>query len=210
MPSLTVAHRRFIYEMEGEGFPLLLTPGHHGTPMLWAPQLPLLGELCRTIAYAVQDAPGTTSPVPAASTILTAAELVAFLDTLALERVYLASPPSDWPLALHMVYQVPHRLEGLLLVAMPHTHDTVQALPAADVPMAHLPTMTVPTLLLLPEGTDRQHHVIHALTTWLPHCTQVMVPTQEDLQRHLGHAMLQFLIHAERQRNLVRGASFLL
>jgi len=210
MPDLTVAQRRFTYEMAGEGFPLLLTPGYRGTPMLWAPQIPLLGELCRTIAYAVQDASGTTSPVLATSATLTAAELAAFLDTLALERVYLASPPSDWPLALHTAYQVPHRLEGLLLVAMPHTHDTVQSLPVADFPTAHLHTMTVPTLLLLSEGTDRQHHVIHALTTWLPHYVQVIVPTQEDLQRHIGHAMLQFLTHGERQRNLVRGASFLL
>lgn len=210
MPYLTVAQRHFTYEIEGEGFPLLLTPGYRGTPMLWAPQIPLLGELCRTIAYAVQDAPETTSPVLAASATLTAAELAAFLDALALERVYLASPPSDWPLALHMVSQAPHRLEGLVLVAMPHTHDAVQSLPASDVPTAHLHTMTVPTLLLLPEETDRQHHVIHALTTRLPHCVQVIVPTQGDFQRHLGHAMLQFLIHGERQRNLVRGASFLL
>jgi pimeloyl-ACP methyl ester carboxylesterase len=210
MPYLTVAQRRFTYEVEGEGFPLLLTPGLHGTPPSWAPQIPLLGELCRTIAYAVQDAPGTLSPVLTTSAALTVAELVAFLDTLALERVYLASPPSDWPLALHTANQAPHRFEGLLLVAMPHIHDTMQSLPVSTVPTAHLPTMTVPTLLLLPEGTDRQHHVIHVLTTRLPYCVQVIVPTQGDLQRHIGHAMLQFLIHRERQRNLVRGASFLL
>jgi pimeloyl-ACP methyl ester carboxylesterase len=210
MPYLTVAQRRFAYDVEGEGFPLLLTPGDQGTKALWALQMPLLGELCRTIAYEAQDAPGTASSEPVTSAALTAVELAAFLEALALERVYLASPPSDWPLALQIAHQAPHRLEGLVLVAMPHAHDAVQPLPIPDFPTAHLPTLTVPTLLLLSDVTDRQHGVIRVLTTQLPHCIQVVLPTQGDFQRRLGHAMLHFLIHCERQRNLVRGASFLL
>ena len=50
----------------------------------------------------------------------------------------------------------------------------------------------------------------------LPHCTKIVVsdatltPSAGVPALQLGHAMVRFLLHCERQRNLVRGASFLL
>jgi hypothetical protein len=35
------------YIVEGEGFPLVLMPEPRGTLGLWAPYIPLLGEMCR-------------------------------------------------------------------------------------------------------------------------------------------------------------------
>ena len=54
------------------------------------------------------------------------------------------------------------------------------------------------------------------LTERLPHCTKLVVSdltpaASSDIPAlQLGHAVLRFLLHCERQRNLVRGASFLL
>ena len=54
------------------------------------------------------------------------------------------------------------------------------------------------------------------LTERLPRCTKLVVSDVTPAASsgipalQLGHAVMRFLLHCERQRNLVRGASFLL
>src|SRR5262245_25947197 len=103
----------FSYETVGDGFPLVLTPGPQE---VWDPYIPLLGELCRTIAYVghdLLDVPPTEGRHPSAHAAET---LGTFLDLLGLERVYIASQAVSWPMALHFALHCPGRLEGLVLV----------------------------------------------------------------------------------------------
>ena len=51
MREVVVQGVRFAYETAGDGFPLVLAPGPQGRRDVWLPYMPLLGELCRTIAY---------------------------------------------------------------------------------------------------------------------------------------------------------------
>jgi hypothetical protein len=54
------------------------------------------------------------------------------------------------------------------------------------------------------------------LTEHLPRCTKLVISDATPAASssmpalRLGHAVMRFLLHCERQRNLVRGASFLL
>jgi pimeloyl-ACP methyl ester carboxylesterase len=188
MPTMMLHNSPVTYVVEGEGFPLVLAPEPQGTMDLWSAYIPLLGEMCRTIAYTPALRPDA---------------LRLFLDALRLQRLYLASPLQSWPTALQFALSAPQRLEGLLLVDAGST-------PAEDGDVdrtyeGQLPHMLVPTLILT--GTAPAHAAVAILGRMLPHCTAVAVPGA-DLQR--GHAMMRFLLHCERRRNLVRGASFLL
>src|SRR5262245_8087185 len=55
MPEVVVQGIHFSYETVGDGFPLVLTPGPQGRREVWSPYMPLLGELCRVIAYECQE-----------------------------------------------------------------------------------------------------------------------------------------------------------
>jgi hypothetical protein len=80
---------------------------------------------------------------------------------------------------------------------------------------AQLPHLLVPTLVLTGTASTTPQACGETLSKLLPRCTTVVVPGAELLfsqsaSLQLGHAMMRFLLHCERQRNLVRGASFLL
>lgn len=184
------------YTTMGDGFPLVLTPG---VPGGWEPVLPLLGELCRAITY---------TPLSPAEPGGAAAWLEALVHALGLERVYMASPVSGWHATLTFAHDYPQRLEGLILLATTPVAEPTAAALLADA-MAWQ-ALTVPTLLLTTDAAHAASPGIDALQACLPHSTTQRLPGPEGLSLPLGHAMLRFLLHRERQRNLVRGASFLL
>ena len=193
--------------------------------------MPLLGELCRVIAYEYHEEgrphAGRPHPSPGAVDMLGM-----FLEVIGLERVYLASQSVGWPTALHFALQRPEGLEGLVLIGA-HTMemDTVRGVMALQ---ARLHAMTVPTLVLLEGQVHAAFPCAEVLAQRLPRCTKIVVsdagatgsrswrmpgaqgavlplsPAVSVPALQLGHAMMRFLLHCERQRNLVRGASFLL
>jgi pimeloyl-ACP methyl ester carboxylesterase len=201
----------FSYETAGDGFPLVLTPG---APGIWDPYMPLLGELCRTIAYVGRDLtefPPTEGLHPSAH----AAEILGtFLDILGLERVYLASQAVGWPMALHFALHCPGRLEGLVLVGARDV--ATHALGGVMSFEARLHTIPVPTLVVIEAAAPAALPYADLLAERLPRCTRLVVADATPASSsstpalRLGHAMMRFLLHCERQRTLVRGASFLL
>ena len=211
MVEVSVQGVRFSYEIAGDGFPLVLTPGPQGA---WTPYMPLLAELCRVIAYtyhALEETPQRESP----HTGVRAADMLGtFLDGLGLERVYLASQAVSWPRALHFALHYPKRLEGLVLMGAQDvkTH-VVRGLMALE---ARLHEITVPTCVLIEAQVLASLPYAEILTERLPRCTKLVVtdsapfPSSSVPVLRLGHAIMRFLLHCERQRNLVRGASFLL
>jgi len=144
-----------------------------------------------------------------------AAEMLGtFLDLLGLERVYLASQAVSWHMALHFALHYPGRLEGLVLLGTrdveTHTLCSFTALEA------RLHAITVPTVVVIEAESRAALPYADLLTESLPHCTKFVVSDTIPAASsgmpalRLGHAMMRFLLHCERQRNLVRGASFLL
>ena len=174
--------------------------------------MPLLSELCRVIAYEChQEDPGPQPGGPHTSPCA-ADTLGTFLELLGLERVYLASPSAGWPMALHFALQHLESLEALMLIGAHEVEmDTVRGVMSLQ---ARLPDMTVPTLVLLEAQVPAACAEI--LAERLPHCTKMVVsnavltPSAPVPALQLGHTMMRFLLYRERQRNLVRGASFLL
>jgi pimeloyl-ACP methyl ester carboxylesterase len=218
MPILTVKGRQCHYETTGEGFPLLLTTGGQGTIAEWREIMPLLGELCKTIAY---EYCGIASTACQADRTRWAEDLTALLEALGTERLYLAALGSTAPLALAFAVRAPTRLEGLFLIGMsedPATlalsgvpHHTADTTAGAD----GLSTLAVPTLILVGDQVPQQRQRAAVLAARLPRSQIAVIAGAGDAPHHeqprrLGHAMLDFLIHCERQRHLVRGASLLL
>jgi pimeloyl-ACP methyl ester carboxylesterase len=161
--------------------------------------MPLLGELCRVIAYEYRSPP--PSPTAPGERL---ADLTALCAALGIERAYLAGYASGGATALRFACHTPQSLEGLVLLGMEHP-GCLPETPAL---------FSVPTLLITGEQADGQE-TSHRLATRLAHGMTTVIPQagtaphrEQPLQ--LGHAMIRFLLHCERQRNLVRGASFLL
>jgi pimeloyl-ACP methyl ester carboxylesterase len=198
--------------------------------------MPLLGELCRAITYECHEGEGSYGPksgptdYPISTPTLSrqggsqhggphtsthaADTLGTFLEVLGLARVYLAGHGEAWSMALHFALEHPERLEGLVLIGAHEvamdTRRGVMSLPA------RLHTMSVPTLVLLAEQVHAAFPEAEVLAERLPRCTKIIIspsplaPSASVPALQLGHAMMRFLLHCERQRNLVRGASFLL
>jgi pimeloyl-ACP methyl ester carboxylesterase len=201
----------FSYEIAGEGFPLVLAPGPQG---VWSPYIPLLGELCRTIVYTGHDLAEALSAEGQRPSARDAEILDTFLDILGLERVYLASHVVSWHMALHFALHHSERLESLVLIgAHPVATDAVCSIMSLE---ARLHTIAVPTLVVSEAEALAALPYVDFLTAHLPRCTKLVVSdvtpdaSSGTPALRLGHAVMRFLLHCERQRNLVRGASFLL
>jgi len=214
MPEVVLQGIRFSYDMVGDGFPLVLLPEPQGRRAVWGQYMPLLGELCRVIAYECHAEESGSQPSGPHTSACVADTLGTFLEVLGLERVYLASQSVGWPMALHFALQHPESLEGLVLIgAHDVAMDTVRGVMSLR---ARLHEMTVPTLVLLEEQGYTASSYAEGLTEHLPRCTKIVVsdsppaPSASAQAVALGHTMMHFLLHCERQRNLVRGASFLL
>jgi hypothetical protein len=201
----------FSYETAGDGFPLVLIPGPQG---IWSPYIPLLGELCRTIMYTGHDLAEVSSTEGLRASARAAEMLSLFLDILGLERVYLASQAVSWHTALHFALHYPGRLEGLVLIGARDVEtNAICGIMSLE---ARLPAITVPTLVVSEAEALAALPYANFLTERLPRCTKLVVSDATPAASsgipalRLGHAVMRFLLHCERQRNLVRGASFLL
>ncbi|GIX47615.1 MAG: hypothetical protein KatS3mg131_1826 [Candidatus Tectimicrobiota bacterium] len=196
MPSLRVQGQTFFYETEGEGFPLVLTSGGPEGLALWRPLLPLLGELCRVVCTAP-----AASPLPVVA-------LEALLEALEVPQGYLGGHALGALQVLDFAREQAGRIAGLVLVsprgqradlAAALGHPAWQALP---VPMLVVGAPGVPSP---PPATGRFSTVRRGVA--LPEVADD--PLREQPAR-LGQVIHDFLLHCERQRHLVRGASLLL
>jgi len=137
-----------------------------------------------------------------------------FLDLLGLERIYLASQAVSWHMALHFALHCPGRLESLVLIG---AHDMATDAGCGILSLeARLHAITVPTLVVSEAEVLAALPYVDFLTERLPRCTKLVISDATPAASsaipalRLGHAVMRFLLHCERQRNLVRGASFLL
>jgi pimeloyl-ACP methyl ester carboxylesterase len=210
MPALTARGQYISYHIEGEGFPLVLIPDTEGAMRHWAPVCPLLGELCRVIAYEyAQQLPARNVPSPHDGMV---DDLVVLLHALDIARAYVAGYAHGGETALRLALRDPDRVEGLLIISPgPAVRTLLQTMA-----MSHTAVPSVPTLVVVGAETaadDLQD--VTRLAAQLPHGMSIRIPgagaaPHREQPMPLGHAMLTFLMQCERQRTLVRGASFLL
>jgi pimeloyl-ACP methyl ester carboxylesterase len=201
----------FSYETAGDGFPLVLAPGPQ---RVWGPYIPLLGELCRTIVYTGHNLAAVSAAEGLPPSARAAEMLDTFLGILGLERVYLASHIMSWHMALHFALHYPGHLEGLVLIGAHNVATDAVGSIMALAPRLH--TIAVPALVVSEAEALAALPYADFLTAHLPRCTRLVVSditpaaSSGTPALRLGHAVMRFLLHCERQRNLVRGASFLL
>ena len=203
MPRLQLPDGAVIsYESTGDGFPLVLLPGPEGIAG-WLPHMPLLGEICRTVAYECGPRQPAVECLPA------------LLGALRVEACYLACPLPGWLPAAEFAHRHPGVLEALFLVDLPGSDG--DARPPARALTARLSATTLPTLVLLASDASPARPAADRLATRLPHCRTVTMgrrgqdpPGLPRGRRQFPHLMMRFLVDRERHRNLVRGASFLL
>jgi pimeloyl-ACP methyl ester carboxylesterase len=220
MPSLTARGQSLSYHIEGEGFPLILVPDTGGALRDWAPVCPLLGELCRVIAYEYAQQLPTGHLPPQPDSLVD--DLVVFLNALEIARAYVAGYARGGEIALRLALRDLSRVEGLLIMSpnaavcsllQPRSMSPTVA--PTDMPPT-LACLSVPTLVVV--GADAATDDLQGvalLTDQLPHNMSIHIPgaataPHREQPMPLGHAMLTFLMQCERQRTLVRGASFLL
>jgi pimeloyl-ACP methyl ester carboxylesterase len=156
--------------------------------------------------------------VPAAEGLHASARDAEMLDTflaiLGLERVYVASHIMSWHMALHFALHCPGHLEGLVLIGAKNmATDAVGSIMSLE---TRLHTIAIPALVVSEAEALAALPYADFLTAHLPRCTRLVVSGTTPAASsgtpalRLGHAVMRFLLHCERQRNLVRGASFLL
>jgi hypothetical protein len=207
MPTVNVKGQSCVYETEGDGFPLFLVAAPHDTVSLWRPIMPLLGEVCKAIAYEYGPLGCSGRASEHFRSDRLADDFLALLDIFEIERAYVAAAAPASPMMTQVIRQASTRLEGFILIGK--AEDDPSALSPA------WPTSAIPTLLLVGEqapdhcqwAEQQMAHLTHGRQKVVPGAFQM--PLREQPQR-LGHIIMQFLLHCERQRNLVRGASFLL
>jgi pimeloyl-ACP methyl ester carboxylesterase len=222
MPWLTARGQHLSYHLEGEGFPLVLIPDTGGAIQDWTPVCPLLGELCRVIAYEYeQRLPAGNMPLPHDALV---DDLIVLLNALEIARAYVAGYARGGEIALHLALRDPDRLEGLLMISpnaavrtLLQTMARANTAVPPDLPAAPaLQRLFVPTLVAVgAEAAADDLQGVTLLATQLPHSVSSRIPgagaaPHREQPMPLGHAMLTFLMQCERQRTLVRGASFLL
>ena len=105
-----------------------------------------------------------------------------------------------------VIRQASTRLEGLILIGKAEDDPSAWSLA--------WPTAAIPTLLLVGEHAPDHCQWAEQQITHLPQGRQKVVPGAfqmplREQPKRLGHMIMQFLLHCERQRYLVRGASFL-
>jgi 3-oxoadipate enol-lactonase len=140
MPTLPVAGTELYYERRGEGEPLLLIQGLGGHCLHWGE--PFLAALEQGLEVVVYDHRGAGRSAPFDGDLTTAglaADALALLDALALERVHLFGISMGGMVAQELALAAPDRLRSLTLgctscggtQSRPTDQEVIRALTAA-------------------------------------------------------------------------------
>ncbi len=108
------------YEIHGNGFPLVLVEGLGVATWIWEKQIPEFSRHFMTIAYDNRGVGRSAKPAGPYSISMFAADLLALLDYLELEKVHLLGLSMGGLIAQEFALTHPHRLERLVLAATTH------------------------------------------------------------------------------------------
>lgn len=118
MPNLQRADTTLHYESEGEGALVLLSHGFGATSQMWTPQLPVLAERYRAIAWDLRGHGRSGSPEDPARYSVEASleDMGALLDAAEVESAVLGGHSLGGYLSLAFADRYPERVRALLLV----------------------------------------------------------------------------------------------
>lgn len=106
------------YEIHGpaDAPPLILSSGLGGSASYWAPNIPALAERFRVIAYDHRGTGRSDRALPDAATTVMAADMLALLDALAIERAHVLGHALGGLAALELARMAPGRVDRLVVV----------------------------------------------------------------------------------------------
>jgi aminoacrylate hydrolase len=117
MPTVTAGGATLYYETHGQGAPVMLVPGLGGLGAYWRPQIPAFSERYRVVLH---DHRGTGQSEWARirySVEQMAAETLALMDALGLDRVHLVGHSTGGAIGQILAIEAPHRLRSLVLAS---------------------------------------------------------------------------------------------
>lgn len=127
MPFARVDRIRLVYDVYGQGVPVLWI---HGFPLgrwLWDPQVRSLSDGVRSIAVDLRGFGGSSAPEGPYTMEQFAADLRGLMDALGIERAVLAGLSMGGYIAFAFYAAYPERVRGLILADTRHQADTPEA-----------------------------------------------------------------------------------
>ncbi len=129
MPTVAVNGITLNYETTGSGDPLLLVMGLGGTLSGWHYQVPMLSQHFQVIAFDNRGVGQSSAPEDLSTYSMTqlAADAVALLDHLGIERAHVFGVSMGGMIAQHIALDYPERVRGLVLgCTIPHYEPNPQ------------------------------------------------------------------------------------
>ena len=115
MPKAVVAGGEIAYEDAGQGEPVVFVSGLNGVGRYWTPQVPLFSKHFRVITYDQRGTGGSDRIQREFSVDQMAAELIALMDVLKIERAHLVGMSTGGAIGQTIAIEHPQRLMKLAL-----------------------------------------------------------------------------------------------
>lgn len=115
MPRIRIADGEMYYEETGTGHPLVFVSGLSGTARSWQPQIAPFSERYRVIAYDQRGTGASDTLQRRFSVDEMAAEVVALLDALGVERAHLVGQSTGGAISQTIAIEYPERVASLVI-----------------------------------------------------------------------------------------------
>jgi len=117
MPTVAIGDGHIAYEESGSGEPLLFVSGLNGTGRSWAPQVPFFSRHYRVITYDQRGTGASDRLQRSFSVDGMAADVIALLDALGIERVRLVGQSTGGAIGQTLAVLHPQRLARMAIYA---------------------------------------------------------------------------------------------
>ena len=115
MPKVAIPGGEIYYEEHGEGEPLIFASGLNGVARYWQPQVPAFSSRFRVITYDHRGTGSSDRNQREFSVDGMAADLVALMDALRIERAHLVGLSTGGAIGQTIAIEQPRRLEKLVV-----------------------------------------------------------------------------------------------
>lgn len=115
MPKVAIAGGEIHYQEAGKGRPLIFVSGLNGVGRYWEPQIPLFSTRFRVITYDQRGTGESDRTQREFSVDQMAAELVALMDVLGIERAHLVGLSTGGAIGQTVAIDQASRVDGLVL-----------------------------------------------------------------------------------------------